>query len=51
MSQNLGTLASQCIVPPPTSWGRSFTLPVYCVADTPGGRQVRGNTSGSGSMK
>src|SRR5580700_11251238 len=36
------------MVPPPTTWGSSSTLPVYCVADTPTGRQVRGNTSGSG---
>ena len=36
------------MVPPPTTWGSSSTLPVYCVADTPTGRQVRGKTSGSG---
>ena len=51
MSQNLGTFASQCTVPPPTSWGRSSTLPVYWDAAAPTGRQVRGNTSGSGPAK
>src|SRR6202050_4704667 len=50
-SQNLGTLASQCTVPPPTTWGSSSTLPVYWTAETPTGRQVRGYTSGSGPGK
>ena len=47
MSQNLGTLASQCTVPPPTSCGSSSTLPVYWTAEAGFGRQVRGNTSES----
>ncbi len=47
MSQNLGTLASQCTVPPPTSCGSSSTLPVYWTGEAWFGRQVRGNTSGS----
>ena len=47
-SQNLGTLASQWMVPPPTTWGSSSTFPVNWVAGTPTGRQVRGYTSGSG---
>src|SRR5215469_9519330 len=51
MSQNLGTFASQCTVPPPTSWGSSFTAPVYWAGTVAFGRQVRGNTSGSGPAK
>ncbi len=51
MSQNLGTLASQCTVPPPTTWGSSSTLPVYWTAEAWFGRQVRGNTPGSGPGK
>ncbi len=47
MSQNLGILASQCTVPPPTSCGSSSTLPVYWTVEAWFGRQVRGNTSGS----
>ena len=50
MSQNLGTLASQCTVPPPTTCGSSSTLPVWAGAEG-FGRQVRGKTSGSGSAK
>ena len=51
MSQNLGTLASQCTVPPPTTWGSSSTLPVCWTGAEGFGRQVRGKTSGSGSAK
>jgi hypothetical protein len=51
MSQNLGTFASQCTVPPPTTWGSSSTLPVYWAGAEGFGRQVRGKTPGSGSAK
>ena len=51
MSQNRGTLASQCTVPPPTTCGNSSTLPVYWTVEAWFGRQVRGNTSGSGPGK
>ena len=40
-----GTFASQCTVPPPTTWGNSSTLLVRAGVEG-SGRQVRGKISG-----